>query len=51
MQALILEQQDGKTLASVQPLDENQLPEGDVTVDIHWSSLNYKRCSGYHWQG
>ena len=42
MQALILEQQDGKTLASVQPLDENQLPEGDVTVDIHWSSLNYK---------
>jgi len=25
MQALILEQQDGKTLASVQPLDENQL--------------------------
>ena len=42
MQALILEQQDGKTLASVHPLDENQLPEGDVTVDIHWSSLNYK---------
>ncbi|MDU1877830.1 MULTISPECIES: acrylyl-CoA reductase (NADPH) [Citrobacter] len=42
MQALILEQQDGKTLASVQPLDENQLPEGDVTVDVHWSSLNYK---------
>ncbi|MEG0101680.1 MAG: oxidoreductase, partial [Citrobacter sp.] len=26
----------------VQPLDENQLPEGDVTVDVHWSSLNYK---------
>lgn len=42
MQALILEQQDGKTRASVQPLDENQLPEGDVTVDVHWSSLNYK---------
>ncbi|VEA45227.1 oxidoreductase [Salmonella enterica subsp. arizonae] len=31
MQALILEQQDGKTLASVQYLEENQLPEGDVT--------------------
>jgi acrylyl-CoA reductase (NADPH) len=42
MQALILEQQDGKTLASVQALDESQLPEGDVTVDIDWSSLNYK---------
>lgn len=42
MQALLLEQQDGKTLASVQTLDESRLPEGDVTVDIHWSSLNYK---------
>ncbi|EHC31379.1 hypothetical protein LTSEADE_4765 [Salmonella enterica subsp. enterica serovar Adelaide str. A4-669] len=26
MQALILEQQDGKTLASVQHLEESQLP-------------------------
>ncbi|EBR3178205.1 oxidoreductase [Salmonella enterica] len=42
MQALILEQQDDKTLASVQYLEESQLPEGDVTVDVHWSSLNYK---------
>lgn len=42
MQALLLEQQDGKTLASVKTLDENCLPEGDVTVDVHWSSLNYK---------
>ncbi|KAF1369731.1 MDR family oxidoreductase [Yokenella regensburgei] len=42
MQALILEQQDGKTLASVQVLDEHQLPQGDVSVDVQWSSLNYK---------
>lgn len=42
MQALILEQQDGKTVASVQALEESRLPEGDVTVDIDWSSLNYK---------
>lgn len=42
MQALILEQQDGKTLASVQPVEESRLPEGEVTVDIDWSSLNYK---------
>ena len=34
MQALLLEQQDGKTLASVQTLDESRLPEGDVTTDI-----------------
>lgn len=42
MQALLLEQQDGKTLASVQRIDDSQLPQGDVTVDIQWSSLNYK---------
>lgn len=42
MQALILEQQEGKTLASVQTIEGNRLPEGDVTVDIDWSSLNYK---------
>lgn len=42
MQALILEQQDGKTISSVQTIDADQLPPGDVTVDIHWSSLNYK---------
>ncbi len=23
-------------------IDANLLPPGDVTVDIHWSSLNYK---------
>ncbi len=42
MQALLLEQQEGKTLASVQNIDDNQLPEGNVTVDIQWSGLNYK---------
>jgi acrylyl-CoA reductase (NADPH) len=42
MQALILEQHDGKTHASVQAIEESQLPQGDVTVDIQWSSLNYK---------
>lgn len=42
MQALILEQQDGKTLASVQTIEESQLPQGEVSVDIQWSSLNYK---------
>ena len=42
MQALILEQQDGKTLAAVKELTDSQLPAGNVTVDVHWSSLNYK---------
>ncbi|MEX5412854.1 acrylyl-CoA reductase (NADPH) [Atlantibacter hermannii] len=42
MQALILDQQDGKTISAVKTIDENQLPEGNVTVDVDWSSLNYK---------
>lgn len=42
MQTLLLEQQDGKTLVSVQIPDEGRLLEGDVTADVHWLSLNYK---------
>jgi acrylyl-CoA reductase (NADPH) len=26
----------------VQPIDEAALPEGDVTVQVDWSTLNYK---------
>ena len=40
--ALILNQIDQKTQASVSQLDESQLPDGDVVVDIDYSSLNYK---------
>jgi len=28
--------------ASLTEVAESSLPEGDVTVDVHWSSLNYK---------
>ena len=28
--------------ASLQDVPESSLPEGDVTVDVSWSSLNYK---------
>lgn len=34
--------EDKKTLASVQLLDDATLPEGDVTVDVEYSTLNYK---------
>ncbi len=40
--ALVLEQQDKKTLSSIQTLDDSQLPEGDVTIAVDYSSLNYK---------
>ena len=40
--ALLLTEADGGLDASVAELDDAQLPEGDVTVDVDWSSLNYK---------
>lgn len=41
--ALLVEKNDeGKTSASVQVLDESQLPEGDVTVAVEYSTVNYK---------
>ncbi|MFU9135259.1 oxidoreductase [Erwinia tasmaniensis] len=42
MQALVLEQSEGRTTAIVRPLSPDALPAGEVTVDIDWSSLNYK---------
>jgi acrylyl-CoA reductase (NADPH) len=40
--ALILTQQEKRTLAAVEQLDESQLPEGEVLVAVDYSSLNYK---------
>lgn len=42
MQALILEQSEGQTLAAVKNIEPSTLPEGNVTVEIDYSSLNYK---------
>ncbi|MBN7766114.1 MDR family oxidoreductase [Pectobacterium brasiliense] len=42
MQALVLEQSDGLTHAQIREIDAEQLPTGDVTVDIDWSGINYK---------
>lgn len=42
MQALVLEQAEGKTVAAIRQLSSDDLPAGSVTVDIDWSSLNYK---------
>ncbi len=42
MRALVVEKEDDKTHASVQEVDEARLPEGDVTVAVDYSTLNYK---------
>ena len=41
--ALIVEKdEDGKTSAAVQQIEESRLPEGDVTVAVKYSTVNYK---------
>lgn len=40
--ALVLNQEDGKTHAAVTQLDDADLPEGDVLIEVAYSSLNYK---------
>ena len=40
--ALVLEEADKKISASIQQLNQEQLPDGDVTVAISYSTLNYK---------
>ncbi len=43
MRALVVEKNDeGQTSASVQEIDEGRLPDGDVTVAVEYSTLNYK---------
>ncbi|KIT15960.1 MDR family oxidoreductase [Jannaschia aquimarina] len=43
MRALLVEKgEDGKTSASVTEVAEADLPEGDVTVAVEYSTLNYK---------
>ena len=39
---LIVDQKDGTVAASIQSLDQEQLPEGDVLISVEYSSLNYK---------
>ncbi len=41
--ALVVEKnEEGKTSASVTQISEDQLPEGDVTVAVEYSTVNYK---------
>jgi acrylyl-CoA reductase (NADPH) len=40
--AILLEERDGKVSGDVREVGEDQLPEGDVTVAVDYSDLNYK---------
>ena len=39
---LLIDKLDGQQTAAVQQLPESALPEGDVTVRVSWSTLNFK---------
>ena len=41
-QALVIDKPDGKYQAAIKTLDEDNLPEGDVTVKVDYSTINYK---------
>lgn len=40
--ALVLNETDGKVGAGIETLEDSRLPDGDVTVAVRYSTLNYK---------
>ncbi len=40
--AFVLEEKDGKVAGSIKELSEDSLPAGEVTVEVEYSTLNYK---------
>ncbi|MBU6268825.1 MAG: oxidoreductase [Sphingomonadales bacterium] len=40
--AILIEKAEGGQSVALKELDESQLPEGDVTIDVHYSTINYK---------
>jgi acrylyl-CoA reductase (NADPH) len=41
-QALIIHEESGKVVSRLEEIDEERLPDGDVTVRVEYSTLNYK---------
>src|SRR5829696_6056772 len=42
VRALVLHEENGKVVPRVESIDDSQLPPGDVTVRVEYSTLNYK---------
>ncbi|MEO9590829.1 MDR family oxidoreductase [Rhodopirellula bahusiensis] len=42
MRGVLVTKNDKDISATLQDIDEQQLPEGNVTVRVHWTSFNYK---------
>lgn len=39
---VVRKDEEGKTSAQIEALNEDQLPDGDVTINVEYSTLNYK---------
>lgn len=44
--AVVVDKVDGQYQTALRTLDDSSLPEGDVTVAVRYSTLNYKDGSG-----
>jgi len=42
MRALVLYNENGSIQPRIETLPEDRLPEGDLLLEVHYSSLNYK---------
>ncbi len=51
MRALVLEQIEGRTIAKIDNISSSELPAGNVTINVNWSSLNYKDALAIIGQG
>jgi len=40
--AIVIDKTDDTYQVALKELDESQLPAGEVQVDVHYSTLNYK---------
>ena len=40
--ALVLSKQDDRVTSAIEEVDEARLPDGDVTIAVEYSTLNYK---------
>src|SRR5215475_3468909 len=49
--ALVLHEEGGKVVPRIEALDETRLPQGDVTVAVEYSTLNYKDGMILQWIG
>ena len=49
--ALVLTQEQGKTVHNIRQLSVDDLPDGDILVAVKYSSLNYKDCLAVSGQG